>query len=504
MSFVPVITLEQRGRALELGPGNDAGEVDEGNVLLTFHAPTRPIVELDDEPLVTSWRSHELVAACNFDLTNQVGYHRLRVRLGARAYDFDFRTSTAKATQAEVLKMAQVCGQHYLGFRRQFAYVAANGERRKILLPQIHFAWLRERIAEIDELIRSINTRPATTSIQRLRSSTRARGMSLPGTIRLLHERPRLLEESEDGPIALDGKSYWPALVMGKVRDAEPAAREHVAIAQFVRQILRGCLDLRSQVDVGIRPEVDRYAGVLADMLALSVIAKARHTAGASSPFATPTQIERSDGRYARMRKLRSEYLSDIGPSDDYARSIRANVKDIWEIYQTFVTHIVGNALGLMYCSSNQDLRKRDLDGASMRSTDWSLGFDANPPGKVLSSWRERSPRSARERPDISLVGATPDRSMLFDAKFRKAKVPTQAIPEDLFEMQGYLNSFAIARGGIIYPGDNPLAVIIEARGNRLVELPIRAEFFERLEGARGVHDYVREAIKAALQPIES
>jgi hypothetical protein len=505
MSFVPVICLEQRGRTLEIEPGQYDGELDEGPVLLTFQAFTRPIIELDDKLLVVSWRSRELVAAANFDLTNQVGYHRLRVRLGVRIYDFDFHTSTAKATRDEVLRMAQVCGQHYLGFRRQFSYAAANGELRKVLLPQIHFAWLRDRMTEINELARSINARPSMTLAQRLRPSTRAKSMSLPATIRLLHERPHLLEEREDGPVVLGDKRYWPALVMEKVKNSEPAAREHAAIAHFVEQLFVGCRNLRDQVDRRLRDDVDNLARTLLEILVLPVLAKARRGAVATPPpLATPTQIERTDGRYARMRSLRSEYLSDIGPSDDYDRSIRANVKDIWEIYQTFVAHVLGNALDLAYCSANQDLRGRDPDGASMRSVNWAFGFDTKPPGTLLTSWRERTVRAADERPDISLVGATLERSILFDAKFRVAKVSTRARQEDLFEMQGYLNSFSIPRGGIIFPGSEPTATMIGWSRNRLVELPMRAEFFTLLGGKAGVHDYVRTAIDLALKPLES
>lgn len=498
-----VITLEQRGRSLELQPGQFDGEVDESSVLLTFQASTRPTVELDDNVLTASWRSRECVAACTFDLTNQVGYHRLRVRIGAASFEFDFHTSTTKATRDEVLAMATVCGQHYLGYRRQFAYVAANGERRKVLLPQIHYAWLRDRLSEIEKLARSINQRPAINSIQRLRPSTGARGISVPGTIRLIHEQPHLLEESESGPLVIAGKSYWPALVMQRIRDNKPAVREHVTIARFLQQLLRGCRDLRSEVDSDLRSSIDRFTESLVKLLALPVLSGVGHNAIAALPAAaTPTAIERADERYARLRTLRSEYLSDIGPSDDYRRSLRANIKDVAEIYQTFVTHVIGNAMGLTYCSSSFSLRDRDSTGASMRSTDWALGFDAKPPGTLLTSWRDRTIRAANERPDISLVGVSTEKSILLDAKFRVAKTPARATQEDLFEMQGYLNSFAIPRGGIVYPGSTPSATLIESDQNRLLELPIRASFFDELGGSVGMHDFVRKAIDLALQPI--
>ncbi len=51
--------------------------------------------------------------------------------------------------------------------------------------------------------------------------------------------------------------------------------------------------------------------------------------------------------------------------------------------------------------------------------------------------------------------------------------------------MQGYLNSFAIRAGGIVFPGTSPVPRLLEGRGMLLVELPLRALFFdEDQEGA--------------------
>lgn len=41
--------------------------------------------------------------------------------------------------------------------------------------------------------------------------------------------------------------------------------------------------------------------------------------------------------------------------------------------------------------------------------------------------------------------------------------------------MQAYLNSYALGRGGIVFPGSQPVAKFVEAGKNRLVELPLRA-----------------------------
>jgi hypothetical protein len=502
MTFELIISLEQRGRLLEVKPGRCDEQLLEGQIMLTFPAPIRPVVELDDQPVQVTWRSRESIAACIFDLTNEVGFHRLRIRLGVRIYEYDFETSTAKATHDEVLLMAEVCCQHYFAFRRQFCYVAANGDRRKVHLPQIHFAWLRDRLSEIESTIRSINQRPAYYSSSGLRHSRSGKGVSLPATIRLLQERPDLLEEREDGPVNISGKCFWPAMVVKRVSNAEPARQEHFSIARFLEQLLRGCADLRNQVDSALYDDIDRVTEVLIKLLKLPIFYGARGKSSASAcNSTTPTHIERTDSRYARMRSLRVEYFSEIGPSNDYKRSIRANIKDISEIYQTFVAHVMGNALGLAYCSDQMDLRERRNDGASMSSGEWLLGFDAKPPRPLLS-WREDSARPAGERPDISLVSVDGQRAVLFDAKFRTTR-NGRAKQEDLFEMQGYLNSFSITQGGIIFPGAAPSPKFIEAQNHRLVELPVRASFFETLGGKEEMHSYIQGSVERTLRPHE-
>lgn len=502
MTAPPVITLERQGNRVELLPGRNDTEVEEGTWLLTLSSTIQPVVELDDLKLSIGWRGREGVAVGAFDLTNQVGFHRLRVRVGAGVFNFDFQTITAKAAVDEVKLMAEVCCNSYLGFRRQFTYYAANGERRRVLLPQIQFAWLRDRLPEIAALARSINERPATSSERCSRASTRAKGLSLPSTIRLLHEQPRLLEERDDGPILIDGKRYWPSLVMVRSKEAAPATLEHSEIAGFLLHLVASCKDLCGQVDLALRDTVGQLISCVSDLLMLRVFVDARQISRPVIPGRVPTLIQRSDSRYSRLRNLRVEYFADIGNSDSYERSIRANVKDIWEIYQTFVAHVVGNALGLTYCSDSRDLRARASDGVSMRSADWKMYFDSKPPASLLASWRDQSGRPAGERPDISLVSTAVDSSVLLDAKFKSDRNPARATQADIFEMQGYLNSYNLARGGIIYPGSIPRANLIEARGNRILELPLRAGFFAQLGGACAVHDYVRGGIELARQPL--
>ncbi len=266
-------------------------------------------------------------------------------------------------------------------------------------------------------------------------------------------------------------------------------------IAGFLQVLAMQCLDLATVVTPAVRTEVQGFAELAKALRSLPVFRNLFVRPGARPTSVLPTTVQRTDRRYGRMRDLHAEYGADISDSTDYARSIRANVKDVWEIYQTFVAHVVGNALGLEYFSADQDLRKRSPHGWSMSSGDWRLFFDTKPPRAVLSSWRDATSRPANERPDILLVGSKPGQVVVLDAKFKLDAWTSRATQPDLFEMQGYLNSYSAKSGGIIFPGPTLAANLIAAAGNAVLEMPIRASHFEQVDGAETVHRYVRDAV---------
>ena len=495
MTQPPAVRLEQAGTALDLSPGVGDVEVFEGTVFGSISASSRPLVELDDLPVSLSWHQGAKLAVWSTDLTNQVGFHRLSVQVAGAAFTYDFRTSTAKATWEEVRSMAEVCASSYLGYRRQFAYMSANGTTRKLRLPQIHYAWLRDRLPEIERLVRSISDRPAVSSVRTTEVSLRSKGLSVAQTSRLLREKHHLLERAEGGPIQVGGASYWPSRVAVHARERQKQLEEHVHIAAFLQVLATQCLDLATVVAPAVRAEVQEFAEISKALRSLPVFRKLFVRPGAKPTSVLPTTVQRTDKRYGRMRDLHAEYGADIADSTDYARSIRANVKDVWEIYQTFVAHVVGNALGLGYFSPDRDLRKRSPQGWSMSSGDWRLFFDTKPPKSVLSSWRDATGRPADERPDVLLVGPNPGQVVVLDAKFKLDAWTSRATQPDLFEMQGYLNSYSARSGGIIFPGPTPAANVIAAAGNALLEMPIRASHFGQVGGAETVHQYVRDAV---------
>ncbi len=495
MTQPPVVRLEQAGRILPLPVGAGEVEVYEGPVLGSIKAMNRPIVELDDVPVPFSWHPDSQLAVWSMDLTNQVGFHRLTVEVAGITHAYDFRTSTAKATWDEVRAMAEVCSSSYFGYRRQFAYMAANGTTKKVRLPQIHFGWLRERMPELELLVRSINDRPAFQSVRTTQVSLRGKGLSVAQTSRLLREKHHLLERAEGGPVQIDGSSYWPSRVSVLTRERQQPTEEHLQLAAFLQQLVAHCLDLAEVVAPAVRSEVLEFAELAKSLRSLSVFRGLLVRSSAKPTSILPTAIQRTDQRYGRIRDLQAEYGASIVDSTDYARSIRANVKDVWEVYQTFVAHVIGNALGLEYSSSDQDLRKRSPQGWSMSSAYWQLFFDIKPPKHVLASWRDAAGRPADERPDILLVSPATGQVVVLDAKFKLDTQAMQATQRDLFEMQGYLNSFSTKSGGIIFPGSGLSSNLIAGKGNALLELPIRASHFTEAGGAEFVHDYIRSAL---------
>jgi hypothetical protein len=468
----------------------------EGSALVTIKAPTKAKVFLNDEVIDCSWQSKESIGFAHIDLTNQVGFHRIRVVSDGKEASFDFGTSTAKATWIEIQQMAEVCASNYLGYRKQFTYVSRTGEARKVIIPQIVFAWFRDRILEIERLISEIAQRPATELRPVIKTSLRAKGVSIPATIKLLHEHPSLLEQRNDGPILVSDVAYWPSVVRVRDNNRLPARDEHSQIASFLSALVMGVDFLRHSVDGSLYSQLDNWRARLVVLREASVLRPYKLSRVNQNLFSSvPTAIQRVDSRYRRIRDLAIEYQSDIGSTEPSKDSIRGNVKDAWEIYQTFIAHVIGNSLGLNYVSQNQDMRFRAADGASMINGPVRMYFDQKLPRSLMTSWRDESQRPANERPDVVLTDPSQNQVLVLDAKFKTDRTRTRADSADLFEMQGYLNSFGINSGGIVFPGNTPASKVAEGRGNKVAEIPLRAQFFDLLDGVEGVHEYIRAAI---------
>lgn len=491
-SILPTLSVAQRGTQVPLLPGTNEVQLTEGEAFFTVSSSVKLVIYFNDIVLSCSWKEENNLCFFRVDLTNQVGFHRIRmVCIGYDRY-FDFETVTAKATWAEIQQMANICAENYFGNQKQFTYLSKTGEIRRVFQPQVIFGWYRDRLPEIEKLIRQILTRPATENTQKLATSLKGKNVSVAATIKLLQEVPGLLEKSSTGPIQVGGDYYWPSKV--RVRATEKvSALEHSKIAAFLATMICGLNQLKNHLHVSLLPIIEDWNSRLLRLRSAELFRRYPFTAASrmSAKTTLPSHIERIDSRYSRLRDLTSEYWAKFGEfsSDD---TIRANIKDIWEIYQTFIGHVYGNAFGLNYSSSTCDLRRRSVDGASMTSDTMRLYFDHKPPAKYVQSWRDLTQRPANERPDLVVVNTEAKQILLLDAKFKVGKSRRQSNSADLFEMQSYMNSFNVSSGGIVYPGEFPECSIIEGKGNRLGDMPLRADFYDKLGSAEAVHRYIR------------
>lgn len=477
-----LIRLHQDGSSITLSPGLNDRELRESPLLFEVQCPKGARVLFDDQPLPVVWNSDGSAGYGQLDLTNQVGFHRFFVSTPRESVAFDVRTTTAKATHAEVESMARVVSGQVFSFKRQFVYTDATGRRRTVALPEIALGWLRDRLAELVRLVCAIDARPATEARQQFTTSHQARGVSVPRTLRLLRETPGLLESMPDGPLEVNGQRYWPAAVVVRERNREPARIEHMQLAHFLARAAHLLAELRGVVPADLSTSVLSWEAEIRAVRSTRIVRchDVPNARAAWTPL--PTQLQKTDQRYRRVRELHSEFLQDIDVTDYSSDSVRANVRDVWEIYQTFAAHMVGRAFGLTCASRRGDLRERRGDGASMYSDEYDLFYDCRPPARVISSWRDKTGRPADERPDIVLRRRADGAVAVLDAKF---KVDREGVAkaEDLFEMQGYLNSFAICAGGIVFPGTSPVPKLLEGRGTVLAELPLRALFFDEDQG---------------------
>lgn len=478
-----LIGLHQDGRSIVLSPGLNEAELREGLLLFEVQCPPGTRVLFDDQPLPVVWARDGSIGYGQLDLTNQVGFHRFSVSTPRELVAFDIRTTTAKATHAEVEGMARVVAGQVFSFKRQFVYTDATGRRRSVPLPEVALGWLRDRVTELARLVRSIDARPATETRPQFTTSHQAKNVSIPRTLRLLRETPGLLEARPDGPLEVGGQRYWPAAVVVREKNREPAHIEHLQLAHFLTRAAHLVADLREVIPADMRSTVLSWEDEIRMMRSTQIVRHHDLPNAYAAWRPLPTQIQKTDPRYRRVRKLHSEFLQEIDVSNYSADSLRANVRDAWEIYQAFVAHMVGRAFGLAYSSKRGDLRERRGDGVSMYSDAYELFYDCRPPVNVISSWRDGTGRPADERPDIVVRRRADGAVAVMDVKFRIGRGGC-ARGEDLFEMQGYLNSFGIRAGGIVYPGTSSAANLIEGRDTFLMELPLRALFFHKDQSA--------------------
>lgn len=455
--------------------GSDKVSIDEGIVKFRISVPKRTQIFLDDEELDVMWAADGRTAYAQIDLTNQVGFHRVSFRLGTEFFFYDFQTNTTKAAWEEVLEMASHLSRHVYTYRRQFRYTLPDGTKRTVPLPEIEFGWLRDRVFEICKLVDDISRRSGKQSYQSIVTSFQGRRVAVSQTLAHLRENHHLLEEGNGGPIVVENVEYWPSAVRVRESHHEPARFEHEQISYFLRMLAMSCERIRKTVPKEVEPHINEWAVRIARARNLPLM-KRYDTPKLRYPWSpVPTMLQRTDSRYRRLRLFQSEYLMNIAPQDCGDDAARVNLKNISEIYQAFAGHIIGKAFGLEYVSRQFDLRERDSKNRSMFGGSVSMYYDVRPPGEFLPSWRDKTERPNLDRPDIVLVDHGSGSVVLLDVKFRVDAEGLRVLGADLQEMQGYMQSFGMSVGGILFPGKGEVRKI-SSMGNTLVEFPFRPQ----------------------------
>jgi hypothetical protein len=469
------LVLYQDGCRIDVGSDSADVEVAEGEVLFCIEGCQRGPVFLDDRPLRVAFGKGDGSCWGRFDLTNEVGYHRITCNGGKGTIAFDFRTTTTKATRDEVQTMARLVAGQLFDFRHQFLYADSENRLRVVRVPEVEFAWCRERVTELGHLATAVAVRPARENARQYVVSTEARNVSLAHTSRLLRQSPSLLELADDGPVEIGSSRYWPSAVVVKQSHRRPVRTEHQQLAFLLSMVAAVVEDLMPHAErASVVETVLNWRHVLRAARALPVI-RLFDTPGLFAPASQlPSVLQRTDARYGRLRELHAEFSRDIQPVDAPAdAAIRVNIRDVWEIYQAFAAHLVGRAFALRYVSNRGDLRERAPRGYSMASEDFELYYNVRPPSSVLSSWRDPSVRPGHERPDVILVERRTQRVAVLDVKFKTDG--DRAVARDLLEMQAYMNSYGIRSAGVIFPSSAVDPTYVRGGGFQIAEIALRA-----------------------------
>lgn len=432
-------------------------------------------VYFDDSEMEVLFSDDGATAFGTVDLQGQSGHHRISVRSAGRRNDFDICTASGKATWEQVRTMALCVGREAFAFRRQFVYSTPTRRQALVRLPEVEFGWFRERLEQVLRLAHAVDRRPARARQSQLRTSLCGGRVDLSSTVKHIHQNPGLLTAHSGGPLRLGDERYWPEAVRVRAHVSSAAIEEHRRVARFLRALSIAASRLAGSVSgTDEKRQVARWLTGLAEARNLQSFRP--YLVEPMMPSASsrlPSIIERSDSRYSRLRQLGILFERGFDPGERSQSGIRVNVRDAWEIYQAYVGHVVGSLLELEYTSKTGDLRDRDALKRSMHSERYDLYYDTKPPGDVLRSWRSTSARPADERPDILVHDRVQNRVAVVDVKFR-ADATGRARQDDLFEMQGYMQSFGIRAGGIVYPSDRREPVSIEGDGYALSEIPLR------------------------------
>jgi hypothetical protein len=401
-------------------------------------------VRLDGRRPKIGWNTSTKHATLTADLTRETGFHELTV--GPRR--FLFGTEDAKLRTDGIISLLDYLGAQGLAWNGAMYF---SGSDQVLRDPRLDLAWL----VQVGEAIISIGTaiadRPWTS---RRRSRTRLdRGVPDIGrTMRLLRQKPDLLEEQDGGPVRYthpDGTiaAYTPREVVVR-RQAKtfdtPGNRRATALLEGTSALARA---VGIRAPEAVQPELFDLAERLDSLLRRPPF-ESLHGQAAWRPLVVgPIEEERVDSRYAAAWQLYFELYAErhwdprreLMPEWAYGGYADA-------IYQRFCGQLVADHLGLRPMSEPPG----EGYGPHFVGARFDLYLDITPPRSVIRDWRDDSGRRASLRPDLVLHERDTGRVALMDAKYRCSG--RRATADSLTDVQLYLQAYSRQKVGVLFP----------------------------------------------------
>jgi hypothetical protein len=401
-------------------------------------------VRMDGRSPRIAWNPRTRRATLAVDLKRDTGFHELIVGPAT----FMFGTEDAKLRIDGMVELLDYLQAHGLSWSGAMFF---SGSEQILRDARLDRAWLARRGNEIVALGTAIAERPWTTS----RSRRRRTDHGVPdvgATLKLLRERPDLLEEMEDGPVEFEHgdatvKRYAPREVIVRERKAmfdTPGNRRMTALLDGVAALARST---QIKAPKHIRKEMAELVEQVERLLLRSPFNELRRRgAHLRLPLALAVE-ERIDPRYAAAREMHRELVRErhwdprreVMPERAYAGHADA-------IYQRFCGHLLADHLGLEPTAELPGEGK----GPHFAGDRFELYVDVTPPSSVIHNWREDSDREANLRPDLVLRERSTGRVALMDAKYRADRL--RATLDSLAEVQLYLQTYSRKRVGILFP----------------------------------------------------
>ena len=424
---------------------DDPAILPAGMVILELEGVLAPeSVRLDGRRPRVSWDAATRRAVVAADLTRETGFHELAVGPSR----FLFGAEDAKLRNEGMIALLDYLGARGLDWGGAMHFSDSRQVLRDLRLDYIWLARVGEGIISVGS---AVADRPWTS--RRARRSRLGRGVPHVGaTMRLLRERPDLLEEHPRGPIRVErpdgtAAAYAPREIVVRSRERScdtPGNRRVTALLEGASALARV---IEARAPSTIRSEVAEFADRIERLLRRPPFATLRRRPLRRSLPESQVGEERFDPRYATAwtlyRELHAERHWDpcreIMPEWAYGGHADA-------IYQRFCGQLLADHLGLRPTGALPG----EGGGPHFVGDRFDLYLDVTPPRAVIRDWRDDSERRAGLRPDLVLHERESGRVALMDAKYRNSGARASA--DSLSDVQLYLQSYSRRSVGVLFP----------------------------------------------------